>query len=137
MNSLNEYTFIIKFWNEDTKIRSLFENCILKNTGQEFHFQDDPDIRFFELEIHLKDKFSIEKVIVYSEKNLKNEVENIKGYTDKENIFMTLQMDKYIISKNITTPEKGVLIKLTRPIKFSDSDYIMREVYPPLDIPFS
>jgi hypothetical protein len=51
MNSLDEYTFIIKFWNENKEIRTLFETCIYENTGKKFQLPDDKDIRFFELKI--------------------------------------------------------------------------------------
>jgi len=135
-NSLDEYNFVIKFWNEDETIRSLFEVCIFQYTWKKIHIADDSDIRFFELHIQTKGTFSIEKVIIYSEKDLKDDIEYIDTYVEKKNVFMTLQMQKYLAQDNFIKPLEGILIKFKDPVQFSQSDYMMNKVYPALNIQF-
>lgn len=137
MNSLDEYTFVIKFWNEDTYIRDLFTKLVQQHSKSHFSLEEDDDIRFFEMKISLQDSFFIEEIIVYSEKDLRKNIEYRDQYIDEDNVFMTLEMKKYHIKDFFTHPRIWMLIKLNLPICFSDSEYIMNHIYPSMEIPFS
>jgi hypothetical protein len=86
-------------------------------------------MRFFELEINLKDGFHIDAIIVYWEEDLRDEVTYSPGYIEKDNIFMTLRMHKYSYLQDSTLQESGILVKLNKPICFYDSPYLMQHAY--------
>lgn len=135
-NSLDEYTFVIKFWNEDANIRQLFVEYIYQYSDFEFQFEDDRDIRFFELKINTQGKVTIQKITVYSERDLFNELEYIESYVERDNVFMTLKMKEIQMWDTWTEITEWILIKFNDPIRFSDSDYIMKKIYPVLELPF-
>ena len=134
MNSLDEYTFVIKFWNENETIRKLFQETIEKNTGVKFRFKEDSDIRFFELEISVREKFEITKIIIYSEKDLKQDIEYKEGYIEKDNIFMTLKMEKYLSDDNFSISHDGILLKFQNPVNFASSKTV-EDIYRNMEIP--
>lgn len=137
MNSLDEYTFIIKFWNENTTIRNLFKDTIYTHTGKQIILdEDDTTIRFFELKISVKKWFCIEEIIIYSEKDMKWNIKYVPWFIDKNNVFMTLEMKKYLNFDNFKTLQTGILIKFQNPIRFSNSEYLMNQVYDMMDISF-
>jgi len=123
INSFNEYEFIIKFWNENIKIRNLILYLLKRYSKKQIIIDNNKNIRFFELHINLKNKFFIERFKIYTEIFWENGLLYQKWYLDKDNVFMKLDIINYNLTNNEIT--KWLLIKLINPIKFSESKYLL------------
>lgn len=124
INSLNEYEFVIKFWNENQQIRNLLSYLIKKYTYKDIIINNNVNTRFFELHIDVNKKFSIKFLKIYNENfELNNNKLYKEWYIDKNNIFMKLDINIIDLINNKET--EWLLIKLKNPIRFSESKYLL------------
>ena len=135
MNSIDEYEFVIKFWNENLAIRRLIEYTIKKYTWFDYTIENTENTRFIEINISTKRQFILKNIKIYSEIYSHDALVYQDGYIDHDNISMLLDIQIVEFNNSVDT-SKWLLIKLIDPIRFSDSEYLMRYYLPHLDTLF-